>query len=121
LGLQTLHDLVHDRAGLQLAGAEREVEVLRLLEARLADHLGESGGASQLRVREILLLERLLERLPSLVLGVLTRLAREPLPDLVARARALREREPVARRAPPLLRSQDLDEVPVPQRVVQRH
>ena len=120
LRLQPLDDLVDDAARLQLPGAEREVEVLRLLEARLADHLRERRRAAQLRVRQVLRLERVLERLASLRLGVLARLAREPLADLVARARALRQRHPVARRAAALLRREDLDEVAVLQLVVQR-
>ena len=119
--LQPLDDLVDDLIRRELSGAEREVEVLRLLEARLSDHLGEHGGAGDLPVRQLLLLQRLLEGLAALLLGVLARLAGEPLPDLVPRARGLRERQPVARRAAPALRRQDLDEVAALQRVVERH
>src|SRR5262249_56272715 len=100
--------------------AEREVEVLGLLEARVADHLREHGRAAELGEREVLLLQRLLERLAALLLGVLARLAREPLPDLAPRPRRLGERHPVARRPAPLLRGQDLDEVAVLQPVVER-
>ena len=121
LGLQALDHLVHDLAGLQLPGAEREVEVLRLLEAALADHLREHGRALELLVRQVLLLQRRLERLAALGLGLLARLAREPLPDLVARARGRRQRHPVARRAAAALGGQDLDEVAALQPVVQRH
>ena len=61
LRLQPLDDLVDDRARLQLAGAEREVEVLGLLEPEVTDHLRERRRATQLRERQVLLLERLLE------------------------------------------------------------
>ena len=69
---------------LELAAAEREVEVLGLLEAHLADDLGEERRAGELLVREVVLLERLLERLAAALLGDLPRLAAEPLADLVA-------------------------------------
>src|SRR5437660_195118 len=82
--------------------------------------LRKRGRAAQLRVGKVLLLQGLFERLTPLGLGVLARLAREPLADLVARARALRERHPVARRAAALLRRENLDEVAVLQLVVQR-
>jgi hypothetical protein len=41
--LELLEDLVDDLRGGQLPGAERDVEVLGLLVARLADHAGEHG------------------------------------------------------------------------------
>src|SRR5207237_7985512 len=65
--LQALDNLADDLAGRELPRAERDVEVLGLLEARLADHLREHGGAGELLVREILLLQRLLERLTPLL------------------------------------------------------
>src|SRR5207237_6886225 len=80
LGLQALQNLVDDLLRPDLAAAEREVEVLGLLEVHLADDLGEHGRASKLAVRELRGLQRLLERVASLLLRVLTRLAREPLP-----------------------------------------
>src|SRR6185312_2136805 len=103
LRLQPLDDLVDDRAGLELPRAEREVEVVRLLEAGLADHLRERRRAAELRERQVLRLERLLQRLTALLLGSFARLTRVPLADLVPRARALRERQPVARRPAALL------------------
>src|SRR5262249_53773619 len=65
LRLQPLDDLVDDLARLKLPGAEREVEVLGLLEAALADHLREHRRALQLPVGQVLLLQRRLERLTA--------------------------------------------------------
>src|SRR5207302_4748520 len=101
LDLQLLEHLVDDAPGGQLPGAEREVEVLRLLEARLADHAREHRRAGELAVGEVLRLEGSLERLAALRLEVLLLLAREELADLVARPRRSRERQPVARGAAP--------------------
>src|SRR6478736_5504040 len=69
VGLEAVQDLVHDLAGADLPGAEREVEVLGLLEAHLADHGGEHARALELAVWEVLRLQRLVERLPALLLG----------------------------------------------------
>src|SRR5262249_56587919 len=91
------------------------------LEPGLTDHLREHRRALQLLVRQVLLLERLLEGLAALLLRLLTRLARVPLPDLVARAGRRGEREPVAGRPPARLRGEELDEGSAPQAVVQRH
>src|SRR5207244_10720582 len=120
VGLQALEHLLHDRVGGQLPGAEREVEVLGLLEAALADHLGEHGRAGELPVRELLRLQRLLEPFAALLLGLLARLAREPLANLVAGPRRRGEREPVARRASTRLRGQDLDGGGAPDAVGER-
>src|SRR5215212_4965207 len=120
LRLQALDHLVDDVAGLQLPGAERDVEVLGLLEAGLANHLSEHRRALQLAVGQVLLLQRALERLATLGLGLLARLAREPLADLVAGPRGGRQRKPVARGPAPALRGQDLDEVAALQTVVER-
>ena len=121
VGLQPLQHLVHDLAGAELAGADGEVEVLGLLEAEVADHLRQHRRALQLAVGQVLRLQRLVERLAALRLGLALRLALEPLPDLVAGARRGGERHPVARRAATRLRGEDLDEVAVLQLVVQRH
>ena len=86
LSLEAVQDLVDDLADGHLARTERNVEVLRLLEARLADHLRQHGRADELLVGQALLLQRLLERLAALSFGLVARLAGEPLPDLVARA-----------------------------------
>ena len=51
LRLQPLDDLVDDLRRGELPGAERDVEVLRLLESGLADDLGEHARALQLAVR----------------------------------------------------------------------
>ena len=91
LRLQALQHLVDDLLGRNLAAAEREVEVLGFLEVHLANHLREHRGAGELAVRELRRLEGVLERLASLLLGVLTRFAREPLTDLVPRARRRRK------------------------------
>src|SRR5437763_9645060 len=61
VGLEAVQDLVDDLARGQLPRAERDVEVLALLESALADDLGEHGRAGDLPVREALGLERLLE------------------------------------------------------------
>src|SRR6185503_19658597 len=72
-------------------------------------------------VREVVLLERVLEALAAALLGALSGLTAEPLANLVAGARRSREREPIARRAAPRsLRREDLDEVSALQAVVQR-
>src|SRR5207249_11463543 len=81
--------------------------------------LSQHRRALQLLVGQVLRLQRVLQRLAALLLGLLPRLTREPLADLVARPRRLREREPVARRAAAGLRGEDLDEVAVPELVVQ--
>jgi hypothetical protein len=62
VGLEPLDDLVDDLCRRELPGAERDVEVLRLLETRLADDLREHGRALELAVRELLRLQRLVER-----------------------------------------------------------
>src|SRR5947208_4240022 len=86
LRLQPVQDLVDDLADRHLARAQSDVEVLGFLEAGLANHLGENGGADELLVGKTLLLEPLLERVAALLLGLLTRLARVPLADFVAGA-----------------------------------
>ena len=58
LGLQPLEHLVHDLGRLELARAERDVEVLRLAEAGLADHLSQHRRSLQLPVRQALRLQR---------------------------------------------------------------
>src|SRR5439155_21001049 len=72
--LQALDHLLDDLGRGELPRAERDVEVLGLAEARLADHLREHRRAGQLPVRQILLLQRLLERVTALLLGLLARL-----------------------------------------------
>src|SRR5579862_9610707 len=120
--LELLEDLVDDLRGGELSRAERDVEVLRLLEARLADHAREHRRAGELLVREVLALERILERLAALRLEILLLLAREELADLVARPRGRDEREPVAGRAARgRLAREDLDAVAAAQVVVERH
>src|SRR5207253_3304633 len=94
--LELLEDLVDDPRGGQLPGAERDVEVLGLLVAGLADHAGEDGGAGELLVREVLALERVRERLAAFRLEILLLLAGEELADLVARARRGHEGGPGA-------------------------
>src|SRR3954463_9699619 len=66
-------------------------------------------------------LEVLGEDLATGLLGVLAALALEPGADLRLRARGLRERQPVARRAALLLRGEHLADVARLERVVQRH
>ena len=113
LRLQSLQHLADDARGGQLPRAERDVELLRLLVARLADHTCEHGRAGQLPVGQVLALQRVLERLAALGLEVLLLLAREELADLVLRARGRGKREPVARRTATGLRGEDLDAVPL--------
>ena len=84
--LQPLEDLVDDLPRLELARTESDVEVLGLLEAGLSDDLGEDARALKLPVRQLLGLERLIEELAALRLGLAARLALVPLPDLVPRA-----------------------------------
>ena len=59
-GLQALQHLVDDLLRSDLPAAERKVEVLRLLEVHLADHLREHGRPGELLVRELRRLQRLL-------------------------------------------------------------
>ena len=103
------------------ARAERDVEVVGLAVAHLADHVGEQRRAGDLLRRQALLAQVLLEQVAAGVLGVLARLRLEPLPDLVARARRLDHRQPVARGAALALGGEDLDDVAAAQLVVQRH
>src|SRR5579864_704023 len=121
LDLQPLEHLVDDAPGGQLPGAEREVEVLGLLVAGLADHAREHGRAGELAVREALRLQRGLERIAALRLEVFLLLAREELPDLVARPGRRGEREPVTRRSAPALRREHLDPIAALQLVMKRN
>ena len=120
--LELLEDLVDDLRRGQLPRAERDVEVLGLLEAGLADHSGEDGRAGELLVREVLALERVLEQLATLRLEILLLLAREELADLVPGARRSDEREPVAGGAAGSgLAREDLDPVAAAEAVVERN
>ena len=119
--LQALHDLVDDDLGRDLGAAERDVEVVGLAVAHLADHVGEQRRAGDLLRRQARLLEVLLQQLAAGVLGVLARLGLEPGADLVARAGRLDDGEPVARRAALALGGEHLDDVARLQLVVQRH
>ena len=64
----------------------RDVEVLGLLEPGLADHLREHRRARELAVGQVLGLQRLLERVAALLLGVLP-LSRENHCRILLRAR----------------------------------
>src|SRR4051794_20530910 len=119
--LEALENLVDDDLGRDLRPAERDVEVVGLLEAHLADDVREQRRAGQLLRRQAGLVEVLLQQLAAGVLGVLARLGLEPGADLVARAGGLDHREPVARRAPLALGGEHLDDVARLQLVVQRH
>src|SRR5581483_11785239 len=102
-------------------GAERDVEVLSLLEAGFPDHAGEDGRARELLVGEVLALEGVLEQLAALGLEVFLLLAGEELADLVAGARRGDERQPVAGGAARGgLAGEDLDPVAAAQAVVER-
>ena len=110
--LQTLHHLVGDDLGRDLRLAEGDVEVVRLAEAHLADHVDQQRRSGELLVGQALLLERLRELVAALVLGVLAPLAREPGTDLVARAAGANQLQPVARGTTALLGGEHLDDVP---------
>ena len=118
--LEALQDLVDDDLRRDLRAAERDVEVVGLLEAELADDVGQQRRAGQLLRRQARLVEVLLQQLAAGVLGVLARLGLEPGLDLVAGARGLDQRQPVARRAALALGREDLDDVARLQLVVQR-
>ena len=118
--LEALHHLVDDDLGRDLGAAERDVEVVALAEAHLADHVGQQRRADELLRRQALLLQVLLEQLAAGVLGVAARLGLEPRLDLVARPRRLDQRQPVARRAALALGGQHLDDVARAQLVGQR-
>ena len=112
--------LVDDDLRRDLRAAERDVEVVGLAEAHLADHVGQQRRAGDLLRRQAGLVEVLLQQLAAGVLGVVARLGLEPGADLVARARRLDQRQPVARRAALALGGEDLDDVAGLQLVVQR-
>src|SRR6185436_487509 len=78
VGLQPLDDLVDDLCRRELPGAERDVEILRLLETRLADDLRKHGRALELAIRQLLRLQRLVEEITALRLRLATRLALVP-------------------------------------------
>ena len=118
--LEALQDLVDDDLRRDLRAAERDVEVVGLLEAELADDVGQQRRAGQLLRGQPGLVEVLLQQLAAGVLGVVARLGLEPGLDLVARAGRLDQREPVARRAALALGGEDLDDVAGLQLVVQR-
>ena len=119
--LEPLHDLVDDDLGRDLGPAQGDVEVLALAEAHLANDVGEQRGADDPLGGEALLAQVLLQQLAPGVFGVLARLGLEPLLDLVAGARRLHRREPVARGAALALGREDLHPVAGLQLVVQRH
>src|SRR4051794_12881348 len=119
--LQPLHQLVDDDRGGDLRLAERDVEVLALLEAHLSDHVGEQRRAGHLLRRQARALHVLVQDLAAGALRVLAALALEPGADLRLRARRLRERQPVARWPALLLRGQHLADVARLQLVVERH
>src|SRR4051794_38976856 len=118
--LEAVHHLVDDHLRRDLRRAERDVELLRLAEAHLADDVGEQWRAGDLLRRQARLGEVLLQQRAARVLGVLPALLLEPLLDLVARARGLHYREPVPRRAALALGREHLDDVARLQLVVQR-
>ena len=119
--LEALQDLVDDGLGRDLGAAERDVEVVGLAEAHLADDVGQQRRADDLLGRQAGLVEVLLQQVAAGVLGVVARLGLEPLADLVAGAGGLDERQPVARRAALALGGEDLDDVARVELVVQRH
>ncbi len=104
-----------------LAAPSRDVEVVALFEAHLADDVGQQGGADELLGRQPLLAQRVLEQLPAAVLGVAAALGLEPRLDLVTGPRGLDQRQPVAGRPALTLGGQHLDDVAGPQLVGQRH
>src|SRR4051794_4440326 len=93
--LEALHDLVDDALRRDLRAADGDVEVVGLLEAELADDVGQQRRAGQLLGRQPRLVEVLLQQLAAGVLGVVARLRLEPGFDLVAGAGRLDQREPV--------------------------
>ncbi len=119
--LQPLHDLVDHDLGLDLRRAERDVEVVALLEAHLADHVGQQRRGDDLLGRQTLLAQRVLEQLASGVLGVTTVLRLEPVLDLVPRPGGLDQSQPITRRSALPLGGQHLADVAGTQRVGERH
>src|SRR5438874_2149098 len=79
--LQPLQQLVRDDARGDLRLAERDVEVVGLAKAHLADHVRQQGRARDLLCGQTLLAKRLLEQLTAAMLGVLAALTREPGAD----------------------------------------
>ena len=63
--LQALHDLVDDDLGRDLGAAERDVEVVGLAVAHLADHVRQQRRAGDLLRRQAGLLEVLLQQLAA--------------------------------------------------------
>ena len=76
--LEALQDLVDDDLRRDLRPAERDVEVVGLAEAHLADDVGQQRRAGDLLGRQAGLVEVLLQQLAAGVLGVLARLGLEP-------------------------------------------
>ena len=87
--LQPLQHLVDDDLRRDLRAAERDVEVVGLVEAHLADHVRQQRRAGDLLRGQAGLVEVLLQQVAAGVLGVLARLGLEPGLDLVARAGGL--------------------------------
>ena len=96
--LEPLHDLVDRRLRRDLAAAKRDVEVVGLAKAHLADHVGQKRRARDPLRRQALLLQRGLKLLAPAALRVLALLAGERGADLVARAAGAHDAQPVARR-----------------------
>src|SRR3954467_11680943 len=69
--LEALHDLVDDDLRRDLRAAERDVELLRLAEAHLADHVREQRRPADLLRGQARLAQVLLQQLATGVLGVL--------------------------------------------------
>src|SRR3954470_17466687 len=96
--LEALHDLVDDDLRGDLRAAQRDVEVVGLAEAHLADDVGQQRRRDDLLRRQALLLEVLLAQLTAVVRGALARLALKNLFVFVAPPRRLAGGEPVPRR-----------------------
>ena len=108
---------------LELPGAEREVEVLGLLEAHLADDLGQERRAGELLVRQVVLLERVLERRRGRAARSSSRVSRKNHWRILLRAREEATSDSQSRDGPRLvlLGREDLDEVAASAAVMQRH
>src|SRR4051812_24555259 len=109
--LQALEDLVGDRLWGDLALADRDVEVVRLAEPHLAGDVREQRRRGDALRRQAPLADRVLQLLAAAPLRIVTALALEEGPDLVAGAAGADDGEPVPRWPALLLGGQDLDDV----------
>ena len=122
LATHRLHEPLDDGRGGHLALADRGVQRRDVRVAHLVGDRDERLVRQEALDRQVLLAHRLGDGVLAVLDRLFAALLGEPLADLVAGARALDEPEPVAGRSGGLrLRREDVDDVPVLERRVERH